>query len=252
VVRTNAALGKLENFIFIEIANGTIHPSITSFSDGSLMVAYTLQNSATDFDIVAKRVDSAGTVSAPITLLNETDRSDFSDLATLANGNFVAVFQNEFDANVADHDIFFTIRAATGATVAPALFVAGANDTGDEVLPHVAALADGGFVVTWADSLGDQNGTSTGIRASIYDAGGGLVRGNILANVLNQGAHSASTMSLPFPTAASSLRGRTPVQMLIEPSALTRPAISSARRSSSAIMPPVTSTPRPTAMAAPF
>jgi hypothetical protein len=40
---------------------------------------------------VAKRVDYAGTVSTPITLLNETDRSDFSDLATLANGNFVAV-----------------------------------------------------------------------------------------------------------------------------------------------------------------
>jgi hypothetical protein len=74
VVRTNAALGKLENFIFIEIANGTIHPSITSFSDGSLMVAYTLQNSATDFDIVAKRVDSAGTVSAPITLFNGQER----------------------------------------------------------------------------------------------------------------------------------------------------------------------------------
>jgi hypothetical protein len=106
----------------------------------------------------------------------------------LANGNFVAVFQNEVNANLADHDIFFTIRTATGATVAPALFVAGANDSpGDEVLPHVAALADGGFVVTWADSLGDQNGTSTGIRASIYDADGGLVQGNILANLLNQG-----------------------------------------------------------------
>src|SRR5262249_28479992 len=47
-------------------------------------------------------------------------------------------------------------------------------------------LADGGFVVTWTDAAGDVGGLGQGIRASVYDASGGLVHGNILVNVFNQ------------------------------------------------------------------
>jgi hypothetical protein len=65
VVRTNAVLAPLEIFIPIDVTGTpTDHPSITSFSDGSLFVVYTIQNSATDWDILARRVDSAGNVSA--------------------------------------------------------------------------------------------------------------------------------------------------------------------------------------------
>ena len=57
VVRTNASLARLENPLLIDgstsIAND---PSVTSFADGSLVVSYTLQNSATDWDILAKTV----------------------------------------------------------------------------------------------------------------------------------------------------------------------------------------------------
>jgi hypothetical protein len=188
VVRTNSALTPLENFIPINTSfSPTDHPSITSFANGSLMVAYTFHNSATDWDIVANTVSSAGVVSAVIPIFNDTDRSDNSDLATLANGNVVVVFQNEFAANPADNDIIFTIKTATGANVVSPTFVTGgANTPGNEVTPKVAALADGGFVVTWVDSLGDQNGTSQGIRAAVYDANGVLVQGDILVNVFNQ------------------------------------------------------------------
>jgi len=40
--------------------------------------------------------------------------------------------------------------------------------------------------VTWTDSAGDVNGTSQGIRASVYDASGTLVSGDILVNPFNQ------------------------------------------------------------------
>jgi hypothetical protein len=161
------------------------NPSITSFSDGSLLVSYTIQNSATDWDILARRVDANGIVSGPITLFNDTDRSDNSDLATLANGNVVAVFDSERNGDTADHDILFTIKTPTGATVVSPTFVAGGADTpGEESLPHVAALADGGFVVTWNDFLGGP--FNQDIRAAVYDANGGLVQGNILVNLFNQ------------------------------------------------------------------
>src|SRR5262249_45200669 len=109
------------------------------------------------------------------------DRSDNSDLATLANGNFVAVFQNEAGANPNDHDIIFTIKTPFGANVVSPTFVDGAaNSPADEALPHVAALADGGFVVSWFDSVSAAN--LPGIRAAVYDANGGLVQGNIIVN----------------------------------------------------------------------
>src|SRR5262245_26251701 len=110
VVRTNAALTKLEPFISVNVTpTPTDQPSITSFSNGSLFVAYTIHNSATDWDIVAQTVSPTGVVSVIIPLFDDTDRSEHSDLSTLANGNVVAVFQNEFGGNFADRDIFFTI-----------------------------------------------------------------------------------------------------------------------------------------------
>src|SRR5262249_41663595 len=96
VVRTDAGLSLLEG-ITIEF-DATVfasHPSITSFSNGSLWVSYTA-GFPDHADIVAKRVDPAGLVTNTITLFAaDTDVfANHSDLATLANGNFVAVFSS--------------------------------------------------------------------------------------------------------------------------------------------------------------
>src|SRR5262245_46086813 len=190
LVRTNAALTPIApNPITIDFSGlPTDHPSITSFSNGSLMVAYTFHNSATDWDIVARTVSPTGVVSAPISIFDDIDRSDNSDLTTLANGNVVAVFQNEDGGNPNDHLIRFTIKTATGTNVvSPTRVVGGADLGADEVFPHVAALADGGFVVSWSDSTGGPGG-SFGFRAAVYDAAGVLVQGNILVNVFNPSA----------------------------------------------------------------
>src|SRR5262249_43059685 len=55
VIRTNSALTTLEDFITIENLTPADHPSITSFSNGSLWVAYTIHNGANNWDIDAKR-----------------------------------------------------------------------------------------------------------------------------------------------------------------------------------------------------
>src|SRR5262249_13716789 len=54
LARRDANLAQIGATPTIVIDNSTAvtdHPSITSFSDGSLLVAYTLQNSATNFEI---------------------------------------------------------------------------------------------------------------------------------------------------------------------------------------------------------
>jgi len=186
VVRTNSSLTRLEPFILIDGSVAvTNDPSITTFSNGSLVVAYTIQNTATDWDILARTVSAAGVLGPVITIFNDTDKSDHVDLATLANGNFVAVYDSQFFGTT-DIDSFFQIRNSAGASIVGSTIVPGAFDgSNQEHDPHVAALTDGGFVVTWDDSNGDPNGTA-GIRASVFDANGNLIQANILVNVFSQ------------------------------------------------------------------
>jgi hypothetical protein len=155
LVKTDAALNRIGNFITIDNSTTpTDHPSTTSFADGSLWVSYTIHNGANNWDINAKRIDAAGNVTTAITLFDPgTDiRVDNSDLATLANGNFVAVFERDESFNSTESDVFFTIKTNAGDNVISPTGVNGATDPGtSESDAHVAALADGGFVVTWTD-----------------------------------------------------------------------------------------------------
>jgi VCBS repeat protein/FG-GAP repeat protein len=195
VVRTDASLNRLANPLLIDGSTSVANdPSVTSFADGSLVVSYTLQNSTTDWDIMARTVSAAGVVGPVITLFNDTDRSDLSDLATLKNGNFVAVFESPFLGSPTDLDSFFTIKTENGTNVVSPTTVVGAGSTATETNPHVAALAGGGFVVTWTDSAGDENGTSQGIRATVYDASGNVVpsAADILVNQFNQAGTQGS------------------------------------------------------------
>src|SRR5262245_61493208 len=88
-VRTDAALTTLDApfgtgpLIPISTSQNFIedHPSITSFSDGSFWVAFTVHFSDTDWDILARRVNADGTFNNPggptlITLFDDIDRSD--------------------------------------------------------------------------------------------------------------------------------------------------------------------------------
>jgi hypothetical protein len=174
LVRTDAALVKGPE-INIEVSGTDADvPSITSFSDGSLVVAYTFHNGANSNEIDAKRIDATGVVGPVQTLFAPGTSANGADLATLTNGTVVAVFEN----GAANNDVFFTIKAlGTGLALTNVVSPAPVANTADfETMPHVAALADGGFAVTWSDFTTQQ------IRASVYDANGNVVHGNILVN----------------------------------------------------------------------
>jgi hypothetical protein len=197
LARTDAALNRIGNFITIDNSTTpTDHPSITSFADGSLWVSYTIHNGDNNWDINAKRIDPAGNVTTAVTLFDPGSdiRADRSDLATLASGNFVAVFQRGERSGSTNNDIFFTITTEAGGTVVAPTAVNSANDFGaDEALPHVAALADGGFVVSWSEpnhftTRGVLPSQAAHLFAAVYDASGGLVHGNIFVNAFNHGS----------------------------------------------------------------
>jgi FG-GAP-like repeat len=186
------------NFIRTDVidtgTNQTFDPSITAFGNGNYAVSYTVGNGA-DSDIVGRIVTSAtGVVGGQFDIDNGTDNRDFSQLATLSNGNFVAVYQDENAGSATDTDIYYGIFSNTGAP----LFVhdavpGGAFGGGAETKPDVAALRDGGFVVVWTDA----DPATTEIRASIISNANTLVAGNIAVNTTTTGAqNNASVVAL--------------------------------------------------------
>jgi FG-GAP-like repeat len=186
------------NFIRVDVidtgTNGTVDPSLTAFGNGNYAVSYTVGSGA-DTDIVGRIVTSAtGVVGAQFDIDNGTDNRHFSQLATLSNGNFVAVYQDENAGSATDTDIYYGIFTNTGTS----LFVhdavpGGAFGGGAETDPDVAALRDGGFVVVWTDA----DTATTEIRASIISNANIPVTSNIVVNTTTTGAqNNASVVAL--------------------------------------------------------
>jgi hypothetical protein len=154
-------------------ATQTVDPSLTAFADGSYAVSYT-DGSGSAANIVARIVSGTGAVGTEFALDSEVDRQTLSQLATLSNGNFVAVYEDEFNGSTSDHDIKYGIFTKNGSPVTFSQFVSGATGPGLETDPDVAALRDGGFVVVWTDP----DSTVNDIRATIVSNTGNTVAAN--------------------------------------------------------------------------
>jgi hypothetical protein len=122
-------------------------------------------------------VSAAGDVGSEFALNSETDSQTSPELSTLSNGNFVAVYEDEFFGSATDHDIKYGIFTKTGFPIASGA-VPGANSNQLETDPDVAALRDGGFVVVWTSPVSSVHD----IRASILSSTGATVASNILVN----------------------------------------------------------------------
>ncbi|MEQ8700304.1 MAG: calcium-binding protein [Bauldia litoralis] len=167
-------------------ASETIDPSITVLSDGSYVVSYTI-GTGDDTDVAFRIVNFDATAISPEVLVLDSDfNSGGSQVATLSNGNFVVVYQDEFETTGADIDVKFKIFSPTGTEV-DADNVATTLRLEDD--PHVAALAGGGFVVVWHDDEGDGPGDH-GIKATVYDNAGDEVNNFIQVNTSTAGNQS--------------------------------------------------------------
>jgi hypothetical protein len=84
-------------------------PSITAFADGAYVISYTDIGFGGQTRVLAKIVSPSGIVGPQFPIGVE----ELSELATLSNGNFVAVSQDHFGQT------FFGIFTKTGVPVAP-------------------------------------------------------------------------------------------------------------------------------------
>jgi len=190
----NRSLGFLSQQVIDNVSpDETTDPAITAFGDGSYAISYTLGSGA-DTDVSFRIVSAAGGVGSAVPVIDQTDNSGDSQVATLTNGNFVVVYQDELNGDANDHDIFVQIFSSTGAPVAGA-FKPYADPTAgdDETGPDVAALTSGRFVVVWSD---DDGPVGPGVNASLFEANGTAVTGKQDFNVGGSAAYSSCVTAL--------------------------------------------------------
>ena len=162
----------------------TYEPSITALTDGSYVVSYTMSvGDPAAIDVAMRKVSATGVVSGQVDIDNQTDSQIMSELAKLSNGNFVAVYRDDFNGTLNDTDIKYEIFTPVGTPVAGPANVPGGVGFGLETEPDVAALRDGGFVVVWTDP----DSSVTDIRASILSNSGSPVAFDILVNTTTAG-----------------------------------------------------------------
>ena len=148
--------------------------------------------SGTGTDIVGRIVSPAGVVGAQFEIANDGRDMLDPEIATLSNGNFVVVYDDHSAA--IDDDVSMRIMTPTGATVLGPIWVAGTGSGAHETAPDVAALKGGGFVVVWGDESSEAL-HDFGVRATIYNNAGAVVRGNFAVNTTTPGNQIMSSVT---------------------------------------------------------
>lgn len=144
------------------------NPSVAIRDDNSFIVTFSLDGSVER--LVAREIEADGTIGNSFIMRHDVNEGatftgpDSVDTDTLNNGNYVSVYR-VLDGS--DMDIEALILRPDGSSTQ----ISVNSDTVFDRDPHVAALEDGGFVVTWS-AQGD-------ISAQLFTASGSKVGGEI-------------------------------------------------------------------------
>ena len=147
----------------------------------------TLRQSPDDpsgYAIRSQIFNSDGSTSGDEFLVNTTTTDDQFDpsVAALSGGGFVVAW-----VTAAGDDIHAQIFDANGSK-AGAEFLVNTATTNNQTRASIAALAGGGFVVSWTDTSGSPDELSAhAVRAQVYAANGATVGSEFLVNTTTVG-----------------------------------------------------------------
>ena len=170
-------------------------PVVGGLANGGFVILWE-DSSASGGDTSSKAVrgqmyTSAGATSGGEFLVNTTTTNDQSvpAVATLTGGGFVVVWQDSSQSggdtsSLAVRGQMYTSAGATSGGE----FLVNATTNGIQGTPAIAALTDGGFVVTWADSSATGGDTSSlAIRGQKFTSAGAPSGGEFLVNTTTAG-----------------------------------------------------------------
>ncbi len=105
--------------------------------------------------------------------------------ATLVDGSYVVAWQSNGNQDGSGYGIYAQRFAGNGEAIGPE-FRVNTLTGGDQSWAQVAALSDGGFVITWQDSAGN-DGSGYGSFGQRFDAAGNAQGGQLLLNTTTSG-----------------------------------------------------------------
>ncbi|WP_165493836.1 calcium-binding protein [Azotobacter chroococcum] len=153
------------------IADEQASPSIAALADGGFLVSWQSWNQdGSGWGIYAQRYGADGAPLGGEWLVNSTtaDQQMYPSIAALVDGGFIVTWMSQGQ----DGDGWGIYAQRYGADGAPlgGEWLVNTTTAGQQIYPSSAALADGGFVVSWMSA--NQDGSGYGIYAQRYDADG--------------------------------------------------------------------------------
>jgi hypothetical protein len=155
--------------------------SVTTLSDGRVVVTWNSSDNGTDYDIRARIFNADGSPAGDDFLVNTTvaGNQEFPAVTALANGRFVVIWTIYDGGNSETHARLYNADGSADGTE-----FALDSTTGHQEFPAVTALANGGFDATWEFT----NSTDYDIRARIFDAEGTAAGGDFVVNSTTAGS----------------------------------------------------------------
>ncbi|MDK1286745.1 dockerin type I domain-containing protein [Pseudoalteromonas umbrosa] len=126
----------------------SMRDNVTPLSDGGFLVSFESinLNDSSKSDILAKRFSAHGSAVSTITVASGVSQYNKPSQAVLKNGNTVVVWQSESLGN--DSEIFVKVFDSN-LNVVKNTFSATSSEVGEQKDVSIAALENGGFVLTW-------------------------------------------------------------------------------------------------------
>ena len=163
-------------------SNYQTQPSTTMLNDGGYVVTWhSGHQDGSDYGVYGQRYDNAGSEVGGEFLINTFTDNEQSrpSVAALADGSFVVTWQSWLQDG-SSYGVYGQRFDASGSPAGNE-FQVNTFVVGGQFDPSVAALSDGGFVVTWAG----QGQDGTGIIGQRYDASGNPDGGEFLVNTIS-------------------------------------------------------------------
>ncbi len=170
------------------------YSAIAALADGGFVVTWSsFGQDGSSYGIYGQRYTSAGVADGSEFLVNTfTNFSQvFSSIAALADGGFVVTWTS--DGQDGSSNGIYGQRYTSAGLADGSEFLVNTYTASQQVNSSVAALVDGGFVVTWASD--GQDGSSYGIYGQRYTAAGLADGSEFLLNETTGGFQAQN----PFP-----------------------------------------------------
>jgi parallel beta-helix repeat protein len=171
-------------------------PVVTTLTDGTFVVTWqSLNQDGSEYGVYGKRYGSNGVAIGGEFLINTTTNGsqNRSAIAALSNGGFVVTWNSgNSSTSSTEYDIYAQVFSSNTTKVG-SQFLVNTFISDNQIKPSVAALSNGGFVITWR-SLG-QNPDDFGVYGQLYNANGVRVGSEFQVNTFATGDQGFSAVT---------------------------------------------------------